>query len=253
MLKIERQNIILEILNEEKKVRSRELSERLNVSEDTIRRDLKELDEQKLIKRVHSGALCIGPPITSFNYRTKINQHEKKTLATKAISLLREDTVILVDGSTTNQHVIAALPVDFTATIITNSPPIACALENHMNIKVIFIGGVLYNNSMITVGDAAIQSLEKLRVDTYLMGIYNINIDDGLSVPTFEEANLKRKMISISTEVIGIVTNDKFETVSNYIISNSNCLNYLITDTLNTKVIQEYIRNDINIITVDTQ
>ncbi len=249
MFKHERQSKILEILNEEKKVKSKVLSERLNVSEDTIRRDLKELDEQKLIKRVHSGALCIGPPITSFKYRTEVHHTQKQSLAKCAVTLLHEDSVILIDGSTTNQQVAKAIPLDFKATVITNSPPIACALENHLNIEVIQLGGTLYKNSMISLGCDTIDAIHNLRFDTYLMGIYNINLEEGISVPTLEEANLKRKMLANSTEVIGIVTNDKLETVSNYIISPATSLSYLITEQGNENLTREYQKIGINVIT----
>src|SRR5690625_4148010 len=106
MLKSERQDMILQILNEEHKVIASNLSKRLSVSEDTIRRDLKELDSKGLIKRVHSGALRIGPPVVDFSIRENISSEIKMKLAKKAVEFLREDMVILIDGGTTNLHLV---------------------------------------------------------------------------------------------------------------------------------------------------
>lgn len=152
MLKEERQQKILNILNTERKVIAKDLSNRLHVSEDTIRRDLNDLSRQKKLKRVHSGALRIGPPVTSFTYRTNVNNEVKTKIARKTLPLLKEDSVILIDGSTTNLMLVKLLPADFAATIITNSPPIAIELVNFPNIEVINLGGDFYKRSMINLG-----------------------------------------------------------------------------------------------------
>ena len=106
MLKEERQKKIIDILNIENKVIASESSSRLKVSEDTIRRDLKELDMQGLVRRVRKGALRIGPPITQFTYREHDNTELKRVLAAKALPLIKEDTVILIDGSSTNLFLV---------------------------------------------------------------------------------------------------------------------------------------------------
>src|SRR5690625_3303625 len=106
MLKSERQDMILQILNEEHKVIASDLSKRLSVSEDTIRRDLKELDSQGLIKRVHSGALRIGPPVVDFSIRQNISSEAKMKLAKKAESYIEEGMVLLVDGVTINLYLV---------------------------------------------------------------------------------------------------------------------------------------------------
>ncbi|CAR40821.1 DeoR/GlpR family DNA-binding transcription regulator [Streptococcus uberis] len=232
MLKEERQKKIIDILNIENKVIASELSSRLKVSEDTIRRDLKELDMQGLVRRVRKGALRIGPPITQFTYREHDNTELKRVLAAKALPLIKEDTVILIDGSSTNLFLVKLIPIDFSATIITNSPPIAISLSNHKNINIIMLGGSLYKNSMINVGIETIRSLEHIRVDTYIIGVYNIDFENGMSVPTQTEAEVKRKMIEISTEVIGLISADKFATVSNYIVAPAKDINYIVTHDL---------------------
>ncbi|WP_159723415.1 DeoR/GlpR family DNA-binding transcription regulator [Enterococcus sp. CSURQ0835] len=248
MLKEERQQTILDILNEEQKVIASDLSHRLSVSEDTIRRDLKELDSQGRLKRVHSGALRVGPPITDFNFRTTVDSELKSKLAKKAISFLKEESVIIIDGSTTNLVLVQSLPTDFRATIITNSPPISIELANYQNIEVINLGGNFYKNSMINLGVETYKSLKKFRADLYIMGIYNIDIDSGISVPTIQEAEIKQEMVHRSTEVLGMATKDKFGTVSNAIVGPVEDLNFLISDQVSQTIRKSYSKKQLLLI-----
>ncbi len=248
MLKEERQEEILNILNVEQKVIASDLSLRFSVSEDTIRRDLKELDQKGLIRRVHSGALRVGPPVTDFTHRTNVYNDEKILLGQKALTLLKEDTVIIIDGGTTILNFVKQIPLDFRATIITNSPTTACALEHHHNIHVTVLGGTLDKESMVNLGIETLEMLDNMRADLYVMGIYNIDSQEGLSVPTLIESQIKRKMASISKEVMGIVTSDKVETVSNNICIPTDELTYLVTNNISPRIYEEYKKRDVLII-----
>ena len=248
MLKKERQDRILQILNEEHKVIASDLSKRLGVSEDTIRRDLKDLDNQALIKRVHSGALRIGPPVVDFSVRENISSEIKMKLANKALDILKEDMVILIDGGTTNLHLVYQIPLTFKANVITNSPPIATALRNHKNIEVIMVGGTLFKQSMVNLGIDTVEYLNNIRCDLYIMGIYNINPQIGISVPTLAEASVKRKMASISSETLGMVTSDKLDTASNHIVCPANKLTYLITENVSSDVKSIYKNEEVILI-----
>lgn len=240
MIKEERQKKILSILEEEEKVIATDLSKRFNVSEDTIRRDLNELNNKRLLRRVHSGALRVGPAITNFTYRQTLDTDIKQHLARKAISFLKERSVIIIDGSTTNLELVKMIPSDFSCTVITNSPPIAMALVNHKNIETINLGGFFFQESMVNVGSETITSLDKIRADLYIMGLHNINADAGASVPTLQEAQVKSKMVDISTEVLSLVTANKFGTVSNYIVCSAAEITYIVTDRLSDKIKEEY-------------
>ena len=165
MLKEERQQKILKILNSEQKVITSKLSNRLSVSEDTIRRDLKELDDQGLIKRVYSGALRKGPPVVDFFSRQNISSDIKTNLARKALRFIEDGQVLLIDGSTTNLHLVNQLPLSLKATIITNSPPISMALSNHKDVEVIMLGGILFKQSMINLGVQTVKSLNTMVAD----------------------------------------------------------------------------------------
>ncbi|QHE50914.1 DeoR/GlpR family DNA-binding transcription regulator [Pontibacillus sp. HMF3514] len=248
MLKQERQQKIVDILNEEHKVIASDLSKRLSVSEDTIRRDLKELDNQGFIKRVHSGALRKGPPVEDFSTRQEMYNETKTNLASKALDLIKDDMVILIDGGTTNLQLVQQLPLSLKGTIITNSPPIAMALSNHTEVEVIMIGGTLFKQSMVNLGIDTTETLNNMRADLYIMGIYKIDPQIGISVPSLEEAAVKRKMASVSTEIIGMVTADKLDTISNHIVCPADNLTHLITEQVNTNIKTLYENQKINVI-----
>ncbi|WP_191567348.1 DeoR/GlpR family DNA-binding transcription regulator [Metabacillus idriensis] len=248
MLKEERQQKILQILNDEHKVIASDLSKRLSVSEDTIRRDLKELDTQGLVKRVHSGALRVGPPVVDFSTRQNVSNEVKINLAFKAVDLIKDNMVLLIDGGTTNLHLVNLLPLSLKATIITNSPPIAMALSNHTNVEVNMIGGTLFKESMVNLGIDTVEKLNMIRADLYIMGIYNIDPHIGISIPSISEALVKRKMVSVSTEVLAMVTSDKLDTVSNYIVCPSDHLTYLITEHVKPDVKTLYANKGINVV-----
>ena len=248
MLKEERQQNILQILNDEHKIIASDLSKRLSVSEDTIRRDLNELDSLGLVKRVHSGALRIGPPVVDFSTRQSISNEVKMNLAKKALDFIRNEMVLLIDGGTTNLHLVNQLPLTLRATIITNSPPIATALGNHKDIEVIMVGGTLFKESMVNLGIDTVESLHNMRADLYIMGVYKIDPHIGISVPSLSEALVKRKMVSISTEILGMVTSDKLGTVSNHIICPTSQMTYLITQQLHPDIKALYENQGITVI-----
>ncbi|QKS72572.1 DeoR/GlpR transcriptional regulator [Paenalkalicoccus suaedae] len=248
MLKQERQQKILEILEDEHKIIASDLSRRLTVSEDTIRRDLKELDKQGLIKRVHSGALRIGPPVVDFTTRQQMSNEIKVSLAKKAMELIHDDMVLLIDGGTTNLQFVKNLPSTLRATIITNSPPIAMALGDREDIEVIMIGGTLFKQSMVNLGIDTVEALDSIRADLYIMGVYNIDPHIGISVPSISEALVKRKMVNISTKTLAMVTSDKLDTVSNHIICPTNQLTYLVTENVKESVRKLYDKQDIFVV-----
>jgi DeoR/GlpR family transcriptional regulator of sugar metabolism len=250
VLKQERQQKILKILNEEQKVIASDLSQRLSVSEDTIRRDLKELDRKELIKRVHSGALRVGPPVVDFYTRQNVKSDIKMRLANKAMELVKDNMVLLIDGGTTNLNFVNQLPRTYKGTVITNSPPIAMDLSNHNDVEVIMIGGSLFKESMVNLGIETVESLNNMRADLYIMGIHKIDANIGISLPNLAEAAVKRKMAAVSNEVLSMVTADKLNTFSNHIVSPANVLTYLVTEDIQPDILQLYKSQQIAVMTV---
>lgn len=229
MLTVERRQFILEILRRDKKVLSSELSAVLKVSEDTIRRDLRELAESGLLQRVHGGALLTSPATASYTDRQKQAPEEKEAIARTAAKLVRPGQVVILDGGTTTLQVARHLPLDLQATIVTNSPPIAIALAEHPNIEVVMLGGQLYKKALVNVGAATVEALRLIRADLCLLGVCSLHPEAGISVPNLNEAYVKRAMISRSAEVVGLATAAKLDTAASYVVESIQALTYLVT------------------------
>lgn len=230
MLKEERFQIILNQLGHEQKVYLGHLSTLLNVSEDTVRRDIKELADQGLLKSVRGGAVPHSPGPHHFRDRMKYDNEQKQIIATKALQFLKDDQVVIFDGGTSTMLIAQMLPKDLRLTVITNSFPIASLLEEHEHVEVLFAGGRLLKNSFVTIGNDAIQFFKKFRADICLLGICSIHTELGVTGPDFEESEVKRAMIESSKEVIALATSEKLGTAEAYYVCPTERLSMIITD-----------------------
>jgi DeoR/GlpR family transcriptional regulator of sugar metabolism len=230
MLTAERRRSIMQALQRDGKVLASELSKTLKVSEDTIRRDLRELATAGLLQRVHGGALPRSPTTASFTARQQQAPVAKAAIAQAALQLIHQDQVIILDGGTTPLQVAQRLPHDLRATVITHSPPIAQALAEYPAIEVILVGGKLYRHSMVTVGAATAEAFRNVRADLCFLGIYSLHPDVGISTIDLEEAYVKRTIIASSAEVVALASSEKLGTASPYIIGPVSELTHLVTD-----------------------
>jgi DeoR/GlpR family transcriptional regulator of sugar metabolism len=229
MLTAERRQFILEILHRDRKVLSSELSHELKVSEDTIRRDLRELAEAGLLQRVHGGALLASPATASYADRQQQAPKEKEAIARAAAKLVRSGQVVILDGGTTTLQVAKHLPLDLAVTVVTNSPPIALALAEHPQIETIMLGGKLDRQALVNVGVTAIDTLRSIRADICMLGVCSLHPEIGISVANLDEAHVKRAMIASAAETIGLATEAKLDTASNYVVGTIDALAYLVT------------------------
>ena len=249
MLTAERHQYILALLRREGKVLASKLSVELNVSEDTIRRDLRELAEAGLLQRVHGGALLRSPVIGSYTVRQTYATEAKAEIARAAVQLVRPGQVVIMDGGTTTQLIASYFPTDLQATIITNSPPIAVALAEHPFIEVVMIGGRLYKSSVVAVGAATIEALCMVRADLCMLGICSLHPEVGISVPDLEEAYVKRAMIASSAEVVALVSAEKLDTAAPYIVGALTDLTHIVTErSVSEEVLQPYRKQSITIV-----
>jgi DeoR/GlpR family transcriptional regulator of sugar metabolism len=230
MLTAERRQYILEALRRDGKVLATELSGALSVSEDTIRRDLRELADAGLLQRVHGGALPSSPATASYTARQQQAPLAKAAIAQAAVQLVRPGQTIILDGGTTTLQVAQRLPPNLRATVITNSPPIAVALAEHAGVEVILLGGRLFKHSLVTVGAATVEVLQQMRVDLCMLGICSLDIDAGISTPDYEEAQVKRAMIASAAEVAALASAEKLGTAVPYIVGPITDLSYLVTE-----------------------
>jgi DeoR/GlpR family transcriptional regulator of sugar metabolism len=209
MLKKERQAYILHQVNLHNKVLSADLSQRISVSDDTIRRDLVELaDEGKVIK-VHGGALSPSFHHTSHTSRKVYSLDQKKIIAQKAITLIKQGMFVLTGGGTTIIELAKCLPLDLQATFVSGSLPVIYEYMNHPSIDVVVIGDKISKNSKITVGIEAIMKIRQLRADLCFLGINALNTKDGISDNDWEVVQIKKAMIESSQKLVCLTIAEK--------------------------------------------
>ena len=230
MLTAERRRSIMQTLQRDGKVLATELSKTLHVSEDTIRRDLRELATAGMLQRVHGGALPRTPATASFTERQQQAPGVKTAIAQAAIKLIQRDQVIILDSGTTPLQVAQHLPRDLRATIVTHSPPIALALAEYPEIEVIVIGGKLDKQRQATIGVATVEAYRNIRADLCFLGIRSLHPDVGISTHSLEEAYVKRAMIASAAEVVALTSAEKLGTAAPYIVGSLSDLTHLITE-----------------------
>jgi len=230
MLKEERQQIIMDTLRREGKIVAVDLSAAIHVSEDTIRRDLRDLADAGLIQRVHGGALLRSPAGVSYRERQLMSSDAKVNIAKAAVALVRNRQVIILDGGTTTLEIAHQLPIGLHATIVTNSPPIAIALAEYRDVQTVMIGGHILSSSLVTIGAAAVEAFSAIHADLCMLGVCSLHPELGVSTPDYEESLVKRVMVKNSAEVAALVTVDKLGTGAPYTVAPISDLTYIVTE-----------------------
>jgi DeoR/GlpR family transcriptional regulator of sugar metabolism len=219
MLTTQRRRFILEKLHREGQVVAKELSQELRLSEDTIRRDLRELAQDGLLQRVHGGALPASPAVTDFAGRQALSTEGKTVLGRAAAQMIQPGQVVILDGGTTTRQTARQLPPDLRATVVTHSPTIALELVEHPNVEVILLGGHLFKHSVVAVGAATIEAIGRIRADLYFMGVTGIHPTAGLSTGDLEEAHVKRALSARAAETIVLASPEKLNAASAFVIT----------------------------------
>ncbi|QIR25151.1 DeoR/GlpR transcriptional regulator [Enterobacter sp. SES19] len=230
MLTSQRKQLILEKLGAEGQVQSKALSILFDVSEDTIRRDLRELAAEGRLQRVHGGALPASSAIAPFAERQSVKMDAKKRVARKGAQLISSGQVVIVDGGTTTSELITFLPPELRITVVTHSPSIALGLVDHPSIEVILIGGRLYKHSIVAVGAAAIEGIENIHADLFFMGVTGIHPEAGLTTGDFEEACIKRAFSGRAAETVVLASPEKINTASSFVIGDVSSVNTIVVE-----------------------
>ena len=243
MLKEERQQLILEKLGTDKKVTLIDLGQILNVSYDSVRRDILELEDRGLLKKVHGGAIAHSYLSMKSSKGLGIVNTEFVTIAKKALKLFENNKIILMDGGTTNFYIAEQLPKNLEITIVTNNPHLATALSEHPKIEIIMLGGSFYKRYQITIGSKTIKDLEHIQADLYFMGTNSISIESGLAIRHYEESILKQKMMNVSRRTVTCVLEEKINRQENFKVCDFSDLDYLITSISPTDELLKGFRN----------
>lgn len=214
MLTTERKALIQEVLRRDGRLVAKAFSQELGVSEDTIRRDLRELAGEGLLQRVHGGALPASPAVADFAEREQAAAPIKAALGRAAAGLIRPGQIVFLDGGTTNVQLARHLPRDLKATVVTHSPSIAVELARHPTVEVEMIGGRLFKHSIVAVGSASAEAISRIRIDAYFMGVTGLHLETGATTGDGEEAAIKRMIARQSAETIVLATREKLGAAS---------------------------------------
>ena len=226
----ERQREILRRLNSRGRVVAAELSAAFAVSEDSIRRDLRELAARGLCRRVYGGALPISPDLPPVSLRRGLQVETKLLLARKAVSLVRSGHTLLIDAGSTNSAIADALPDRMGLTIVTTAPDIAQRLLDRQGFEILLIGGRIDKRAGSAVGIQAALEIRRVRADLCFPGTCAIDPDTGIWGMSNEEALIKRAMIESSGETAVVVTTDKFAAAAAHQIATLDQIDHLVVE-----------------------
>jgi len=208
----ERQQEILALTHEIGRVEVADLATRFNVTGETIRRDLSDLQERRLVRRVHGGAVAWETsgfePLVAV--RKDLQDDEKRRLAKRAIEELPDTGSIIVDSGSTLTFFAEAIPADNSLRVVTNSLLTAQVLAEHPSSEVIVIGGKVRSNTLAMVDASAVAALEPMRVDTLFVSSDGLTPSHALTTPYRQEAALKQAMIRSARRVVALVDHSKF-------------------------------------------
>lgn len=230
MLPQERQHEILQRLRSRGRVVATELAAEFAASEDSIRRDLRELAARGLCKRVYGGARSLSAAVAPLKQRRGEHAGRKLALARKAVSLVREGQVLLIDAGSTNAAIAAALPERMGLTVITNAPDIALALFDREGFEILLLGGRIDPRIGGAVGAQTLQELHRVRADLCFPGACAIDAGSGLWGFDSEESLQKRAMIEASGETVVVATSDKLGTAATHRIARIAEVRHLVVE-----------------------
>ncbi|NLY21160.1 MAG: DeoR/GlpR transcriptional regulator [Tissierellia bacterium] len=251
MLQAERRNKILELLNVSGFVQVSELTDILEVSVETVRRDLEYLEKKEKIKKVHGGAILENfDNLEVFNIRNKEYSKEKEEIANIAIRFISDGQSIAMDSSTTNLAIAKKLKSNFkNLTIVTNSLLIALELSDIENFNIFSTGGKLIPSQYCFIGNIAINNLDNFVIDTSFLSTSGISLSSGITDYNFYDVDIQKKMIDISNKTIILADNSKFDKSALVKVANLNEIDLIITDSnIDEDILNIYKDNGVNIV-----
>ncbi|MGQ9554490.1 MAG: DeoR/GlpR family DNA-binding transcription regulator [Anaerolineae bacterium] len=234
MLKEQREAEIVRLLANAQAgaLRVSHLSEMLGVSEMTVRRDLVDLEQRGLVRRIHGGAMHISNTLLlekSFSDRGREHQAEKTAIGREAASYVKDGSVVIIDAGTTTLQVARHIQAR-NITVVTNALPVATELAGREGVSAILLGGNLKGPELCTVGPITTASLSQMAADLLFLSAAGFSLERGLTDPDLREAEVKRAMMKAARQVILVCDSSKYQLVNFAHIAPLNSINTLITD-----------------------
>ncbi|KUN09365.1 DeoR family transcriptional regulator [Streptomyces yokosukanensis] len=230
MLAAERRDHLLALLANEGKIVAKDVAAGLGISEDSVRRDLRDLAAEGLCQRVYGGALPVSPAVVDYAARQAVTPDAKQKVASVAAGLVPPGGVLILDGGTTALAVARALPKDLACTVITHSPTIAAALLDHPQAEIFLLGGRIFKHSAVACGAAAVEAAQNVSADLCLLGVTGVHPEAGLTTGDAEEAAMKRALAARAAETYVLASSEKIGTASRFRVLPWAEVSGLITD-----------------------
>lgn len=230
MLAEERHQVIRALLASEGKVLAGDLAQRFGVSEDTVRRDLRELAGAGQCRKVYGGALAPASQPLSVSARLGKASSQKARLGKAAAKLVQPGQTLFIDAGTTNFNIAAALPHDFAFTVVTNAPGVVSALSDHANATLIVLGGIFNRAEGAMAGTATIREIEQVQADLFFLGGCALDAGAGVFATDPETAEVKRAMARRSRSVAIAATDEKFSAAAAFQVLDVDMLDHLVVE-----------------------
>ncbi|TGQ95503.1 DeoR/GlpR transcriptional regulator [Mesorhizobium sp. M8A.F.Ca.ET.208.01.1.1] len=231
MLTDQRHQLIRDRLAAEGSVLAGELASRFGVSEDTVRRDLRELAKAGECRRVYGGAVASAPlAAATISQRGGHAIEEKARLANAAVALLSAGQSLFMDGGTTNEAIARAIPRDIELTVATNSLGVASVLSDHPLVELIVLGGRYVRDLGTCVGADTLAAVAQLGADLFFLGSCGLDATRGVTAFDSAEAEVKRAMAGNSAGILIAVTNDKLATTAPYRVAAAGMISHLVVE-----------------------
>ncbi|MEU0234894.1 MULTISPECIES: DeoR/GlpR family DNA-binding transcription regulator [unclassified Streptomyces] len=252
MLVAERREHLLHLLARQGKIVAKDVAAELGISEDSVRRDLRDLAGEGLCQRVYGGALPVSPAVVDYGARRTVAPDGKRKVAATAAGLVRPGGVVILDGGTTALAVAYALPRDLACTVITHSPPVATALLEHPRAEVFMLGGRLFKHSAVTCGAAAVEAARNVSADLFLLGVTGVHPETGLTTGDAEDAAMKRALAARAADTYVLASSEKIGTASRYRVLPWEEISGLITDAApHNPVVEQLAANGVGLLPAD--
>ena len=233
-----RYQAILDVLHKTGSVSVDALSEQLNVTVVTVRRDLDAMERKGLLHRTHGGAVPIQPLFyepfrrdRSFVMQVERQADEKRRIGYAAAALIEPDETIAVTPGTTAAAVVRALPLNYNLTVVTNTANVVMELSKRKDLKVFVTGGTLHGEWFSLVGPHAIRSLDNMLIHKLFIGADGLDPDWGATSFDQDEGELARTMVEHARRHIAVVDHTKLGRVANWRICQARALHTIVTDT----------------------
>ncbi|WP_033337785.1 DeoR/GlpR family DNA-binding transcription regulator [Catenuloplanes japonicus] len=230
MLAAQRRTLLLDRLARDRRVIAKDIAAELGLSEDSIRRDLRDLAAAGLCQRVYGGALPASPAIADYTARQAVSVDSKQRVAVAAAALITPGSTAILDGGTTALAVAQALPATLSATVITHSPTVAAALGTHPHVEIYLLGGRVFKHSMVACGAAAVEAASAVHADVFLLGVTGVHPDAGLTTGDPDEAAMKRALAQRAADTYVLASAEKIGAASRFTVLPLDAVAGIITD-----------------------